>query len=249
MLLNTVSTDHLDASDIKANCASCNLRELCLPVGLNEDEIEMLGEVVSRKRRIQRGEYLYHAGSDFQSLFAVRNGFFKTCLLHEDGRQQVVGLHMRGELLGLSAISAEAYTCDAVALEDSEVCEIPFVKLEEITRIIPTLMHHFYKIMSCEIVKDHDVMLSLGSMKADERLAAFLLNLSQRFSRLGYSSLNFNLRMTREEIGSYLGLKLETVSRAFSKLQEEKILTVDNKYIQISDIKRLKSKIGISLCV
>ena len=242
--LETSPHNHLDISHIKSSCATCSLRELCLPVGLNEQEIQILGDVVSHKRKIQRGGYLHHTGTKFQSLFAIRSGFLKTCVLEEDGRQQVTGFHMTGELLGLDAISTEIHTCDAIALEDSEVCEIPFLKLEEISRVIPSLMRHFHKIMSREIVRDHGVMLLLGSMKAEERLASFLLNLSRRFLARGYSEYDFNLRMTREEIGSYLGLKLETVSRSFSKLQEENIITVDNKHILINDIARLRMKMG-----
>ncbi|QOJ22252.1 MAG: fumarate/nitrate reduction transcriptional regulator Fnr [Gammaproteobacteria bacterium] len=248
-MLNDTSFHHFDISHIRSSCATCSLRELCLPVGLNDQEIQVLGDVVSYKRKVPRGGYLHRTGTKFQSLFAVRSGFFKTCVLEEDGRQQVTGFHMTGELLGLDAISTDTHTCDAIALEDSEVCEIPFAKLEEISRTIPSLMRHFHKIMSREIVRDHGVMLLLGSMKAEERLASFLLNLSRRFLMRGYSESEFNLRMTREEIGSYLGLKLETVSRAFSKLQDENIITVDNKHIQINDIDRLKMKMGNSSCV
>lgn len=249
MSLEASPCNHLDISHIRSSCATCSLRELCLPVGLNEHEIQALGDVVSHTRKVQRGGYLHRTGSKFQSLFAIRSGFLKTCILEQDGRQQVTGFHMTGELLGLDAISSEIHTCDAIALEDSEVCEIPFEKLEEISRVIPSLMRHFHKIMSREIVRDHGVMLLLGSMKAEERLASFLLNLSRRFHIRGYSEYNFNLRMTREEIGSYLGLKLETVSRAFSKLQDENIITVDNKHIQINDIARLRLKMGNSTCV
>lgn len=249
MLHDTPLRNHLDISQVRSSCASCSLRELCLPVGLNDDEIQVLGDVVSHKRKIQRGGYLHHTGAKFQSLFAIRSGFLKTCVLEQDGRQQVTGFHMTGELLGLDAISTDTHTCDAVALEDSEVCEIPFAKLEEISRIIPSLMRHFHKMMSREIVRDHGVMLLLGSMKAEERLATFLLNLSRRFLVRGYSESDFNLRMTREEIGSYLGLKLETVSRAFSKLQDENIISVDNKHIRINDIARLRMKMGNSSCV
>ena len=249
MLHDTPLHNHLDISHIRLSCASCSLRELCLPVGLNDDEIQVLGDVASHKRKIQRGGYLHHTGAKFQSLFAIRSGFLKTCVLEQDGRQQVTGFHMTGELLGLDAISTDTHTCDAVALEDSEVCEIPFAKLEEISRIIPSLMRHFHKMMSREIVRDHGVMLLLGSMKAEERLATFLLNLSRRFLVRGYSESDFNLRMTREEIGSYLGLKLETVSRAFSKLQDEDIITVDNKHIRINDIARLRMKMGNSSCI
>ncbi|MCB1936998.1 MAG: fumarate/nitrate reduction transcriptional regulator Fnr [Nitrosomonas sp.] len=248
MLPERFSTKDFDVAQIRSSCSSCSLRELCLPVGLNDEEVESLGEVVAHKRKILRGGYLHRTGTKFQALYAVKSGFLKTCVLEEDGRQQVTGFHMTGELLGLDAISADMHTCDAIALEDSEVCEIPFSKLEDISRTIPSLMHRFHKIMSREIVRDHGVMLLLGSMKAEERLASFLLNMSRRFAIRGYSETDFNLRMTREEIGSYLGLKLETVSRAFSKLQEEAIISVNNKHIQILDLERLKLKMGNISC-
>ncbi|MCP5246225.1 MAG: fumarate/nitrate reduction transcriptional regulator Fnr [Burkholderiales bacterium] len=248
MLPESLLPTNFDVAQLRSSCATCSLRELCLPVGLNDQEVETLGEVVSHKRKIQRGSYLHRTGTKFLALYAVKSGFLKTCILEEDGRQQVTGFHMTGELLGLDAISTELHTCDAVALEDSEVCEIPFAKLEEISRAIPSLMHHFHKIMSREIVRDHGVMMLLGSMKAEERLATFLLNMSRRLAVRGYSESNFNLRMTREEIGSYLGLKLETVSRAFSKLQDEAIISVNNKHIQIHDLELLKSKMGNSSC-
>jgi CRP/FNR family transcriptional regulator len=151
----------------------------------------------------------------------------------EDGRDQVTGFQMTGELLGLDGISGEMHTCNAIALEDSEVCAIPFLHLEGLSRQIHTLQHHFHKVMSREIVRDHGVMMLLGTMRAEERLAAFLLNLSQRFKARGYSPAEFNLRMSRDEIGSYLGLKLETVSRAFSRFQEDGLLAVHQRKIRI----------------
>ncbi|HEX5803337.1 MAG TPA: cyclic nucleotide-binding domain-containing protein, partial [Azospira sp.] len=202
--------------DVKTACSNCNLHEICLPLGLSHDEIEKLDELVSIRRRLKRGEHLYRAGEPFSSIYAVRSGFFKTDVLLEDGREQVTGFQMTGELLGLDGISTETHSCNAVALEDSDVCTIPFSNLEGLSREIQTLQHHFHKVMSREIVRDHGVMMLLGTMRAEERLAAFLLNLSQRFTARGYSPAEFYLRMTREEIGSYLGLKLETVSRAFS---------------------------------
>jgi CRP/FNR family transcriptional regulator len=159
----------------------------------------------------------------------------------EDGRDQVTGCQMAGELLGLDGISTEQHTCNAVALEDSEICAIPFVQMETLSREIHSLQHHFHKVMSREIVRDHGVMMLLGTMRAEERLAAFLLNLSQRFTARGYSHSDFNLRMTREEIGSYLGLKLETVSRAFSRFQEEGHIAVQQKHVRILNVTGLKA--------
>jgi CRP/FNR family transcriptional regulator len=225
---------------IKTACSSCNLRELCLPLGLSSAELERLDDLVSVRRRVKRGEHLYRSGSPFDSIFAIRSGFFKTDVLLEDGREQVTGFQMAGELLGLDGISSEHHTCNAVALEDSEICSIPFSRLEGLSREIHTLQHHFHKVMSREIVRDHGVMMLLGTMRAEERLAAFLLNLSQRFTARGFSPAEFYLRMTREEIGSYLGLKLETVSRAFSRFQEEGYIAVQQKHIRILDVAGLK---------
>ncbi|MCW5605674.1 MAG: fumarate/nitrate reduction transcriptional regulator Fnr, partial [Burkholderiales bacterium] len=198
------------------------------------------------RRPVKRGDYLYRAGTELHALYAIRTGFLKSCVLHDDGREQVAGFHMTGDLLGLDAISVSRHMCDAVALEDSEVCEIPFSTLEKLSREIPSLQQHFHRIMSREIVRDHGVMLLLGSMRAEERLAAFLLNLSQRFAARGYSAFEFNLRMTREEIGSYLGLKLETISRALSRFHEEQLIEVQNKYIKIKDLDALRGLMGQS---
>ena len=225
---------------IKTACSNCNLRELCLPFGLSEEEMTRLDELINVRKRVKRGEHLYRAGQPFESIFAIRSGFFKTDVLLEDGRDQVTGFQMAGELLGLDGISTEQHSCNAVALEDSEVCHIPFSRLEHLSREIQTLQHHFHKVMSREIVRDHGVMMLLGTMRAEERLAAFLLNLSQRFTARGFSHSEFNLRMTREEIGSYLGLKLETVSRAFSRFQEDGLIAVQQKHIRILNIPGLK---------
>ncbi|MGN2390144.1 fumarate/nitrate reduction transcriptional regulator Fnr [Pelomicrobium sp. G1] len=229
---------------LRTACSACNLQELCLPIGLTREEVERLDAVVYRRRRVKRGEHLYRAGEGFDALFAVRSGFFKTYLLSEDGREQVTGFHMMGEVMGLDAISSDRHPCSAVALEDSETCEVPFSELETLSREMPSLQRHLHKMMSREIVRDQGVMLLLGSMKAEERLAAFLVNLSQRFQARGYSPSAFNLRMTREEIGSYLGLKLETVSRLFSKFQQERLIRVHNKAIQILDPAGLNAFIG-----
>ena len=224
----------------KTTCSDCNLGELCLPFGLSPDEINRVDEMVQVRKRLKRGEHLYRSGEKFEWIFAIRSGFFKTDVLLEDGRDQVTGFQMAGELLGLDGISTERYACNAVALEDSEVCLIGFPHLENLSREVPTLQHHFHKVMSREIVRDHSVMMLLGSMRAEERLAAFLLNLSQRFTARGYSPSEFYLRMTREEIGSYLGLKLETVSRAFSRFQDDGLVSVQQKHIRILDIPGLK---------
>jgi CRP/FNR family transcriptional regulator len=233
-----------DVAHCQTLCATCGLRQLCLPAGLGPREMDQLDQIVRRKPALKRGAYLYRAGGALQSLFAVHTGFLKSSVLHDDGREQVAGFHMTGELLGMDAIGSGKHICDAIALEDSEVCEIPFTDFEHLSRDIPALQQHFHRIMSREIARDYGVMLLLGSMRAEERLAAFLLNLSQRFDARGYSPTSFNLRMTREEIGSYLGLKLETISRAFSHFQNEGLVSVQNKSIEIKDIERLHAVLG-----
>lgn len=234
----------LTLSTLKTACSQCNLRELCLPFGLSELEIEKLDTMIGTRRRVKRGHNLYRSGDNFEAIYAIRSGFFKTDVLLEDGRDQVTGFQMAGEILGMDGISNEVHTCNAMALEDSEVCVVPFAQLEELSREVQTLQRHFHKVMSREIVRDHSVMMLLGTMRAEERLAAFLLNLSQRFTMRGYSAAEFHLRMTREEIGSYLGLKLETVSRAFSHFQEQGFISVQQKHIRILDIAGLKRMIN-----
>ena len=207
---------------------------------MSEAQVNRLDDIVSARRSLVRGDALFRVGDVFSSLYAVRTGFFKTCVSSEDGRDQVTGFQMAGELIGLDGIGTDHHTCDAVALEDSQVCVIPYQQLEDLSRELSDLQHHFHKIMSREIVRDHGVMLLLGSMRAEERLAAFLLNLTQRLRMRGFSASSLVLRMTREEIGSYLGLKLETVSRAFSRFQEDGILSVKQRQIEVLDPQALQ---------
>ena len=230
----------LSPAAIKIACSNCNLRELCMPMGLKAEELEKIDEVVSTRRKIKRGTRLYSNGEKFTSLYAIRTGFFKTCINTEDGRNQVTGFQMAGEIMGLDGIVKDHHTCDAVALEDAEVCVMPFDRIEELSREVVSLQRHVHKIMSREIVREHGVMLLLGSMRAEERLAAFLLNLVQRLHARGFSQSELLLRMTREEIGSYLGLKLETVSRTFSKFVEDGIVEVKQRHVRILDTDALK---------
>ena len=220
---------------IKMACSSCNLRELCMPLGLNAQEMSRIDELVDTRRKVKRGTTLFHDGDKFTSLYAIRTGFFKTCVAAEDGRDQVTGFQMAGEVVGLDGIVNDRHTCNAVALEDAEVCVMPFDRIEELSREVSALQHHVHRIMSREIVRENGVMLLLGSMRAEERLAAFLLNLTQRLHARGFSACELVLRMTREEIGSYLGLTLETVSRTFSRFSEDGIVEVRQRHIRILD--------------
>ena len=236
------------APSLRVACSSCNLRELCLPIGLSADDVERLDRVVADRKSVPRGGALFRTGDAFTSLYAVRTGFFKTLVASDDGREQVTGFQMAGELLGLDGISHDRHACDAIALEDSQVCRIPFTRLEELSRDFSELQRQFHKIMSREIIRDQGVMLLLGSMRAESRLAAFLLNLTQRLQARGFSGSALILRMTREEIGSYLGLKLETVSRTFSKFQEDGLLEVKQRHIHILDENALRQLLEGSSC-
>ena len=219
----------------EVTCSSCNLRELCLPGGICLDDLERVENIVYARRRVKRGEFLFNAGDKFGAVYAIRSGFFKTSLTDDDGREQVTGFFMGGELLGMDGIGSGRYNGNAIALEDSEVCVMPFALIESISREVPALQRHLHAVLAREIVRDHGVMMLLGSMRAEERLATFLLNLSRRFVRRGYSSSDFHLRMTREELGSYLGLKLETVSRLFSAFQKDGLIEVNQKHVRILD--------------
>ena len=232
------------SQSIKVACSNCNLRELCMPLGLNSAEMQRIDEVVSQRKKISKGDRLFRSGDKFNALFAIRTGFFKTCISSEDGRDQVTGFQMAGEIMGLDGIVSDHHTCDAIALEDAEVCVMPFEHLEELSREINALQHHVHKIMSREIVREHGVMLLLGSMRAEERLAAFLLNLVQRLHARGFSQSELVLRMTREEIGSYLGLKLETVSRTFSKFAEDGLVEVKQRHVRILNPDALKTLVN-----
>ena len=223
----------MNPSSIKVACSNCNLRELCMPVGLSDTDMQRIDDIVATRRKIKRGTPLFRNGERFTSLYAIRTGFFKTCVATEDGRDQVTGFQMAGEIIGLDGIVNDHHTCDAVALEDAEVCVMPFERIEDLSREVTSLQHHVHKIMSREIVREHGVMLLLGSMRAEERLAAFLLNLVQRLHARGFSQSELILRMTRDEIGSYLGLKLETVSRTFSKFVDEGLVEVKQRYVRI----------------
>ena len=224
------------SSGRKVQCSVCNLRENCLPLGLTVDELAHIdSRLVTVRRRVAHGESLFHAGDRFDAVFEIWTGFFKTVVTTNQGREQVTGFQMGGELMGLDGIDSGRYSVEAIALEASQVCVIPYRELETLGREVPPLQTQLHRIMSREIVSDHSVMLRLGTMHAEERLAAFLLDLTDRLRARGFSASSIVLRMTREEIGSFLGLKLETVSRTFSRFQANGLLFVRQRQIQITD--------------
>jgi CRP/FNR family transcriptional regulator, anaerobic regulatory protein len=238
----------MKAEAFKVVCSSCNLRELCMSVGFDQKDMHKLDEIVTIRKKIKQGDFLFENGETFTSLYAIRTGFFKTSVASEDGREQVTGFQMAGEIIGLDGIVNDRHTCNALALEDAEVCVMPFDHIEDLSREFPVLQKHVHKIMSREIVREHGMMMLLGNMSAEERLANFLVNLVQRLFARGQSQSEFILRMSREEIGSYLGLKLETVSRTFSKYSEEGIIEVKQKHIKILKPDLLKQLVKLPSC-
>ncbi|MBA5638807.1 fumarate/nitrate reduction transcriptional regulator Fnr [Duganella sp. LX20W] len=216
-------------------CAVCSFKKLCLPVGLDDNAVSRLDKIIGRRRRIARDEHLYRMDQPFNSLYAVRFGHFKTAQVNLRGEQQITGFQMAGDLLGMDAIGAGRHACSAVALEDAEVCEIPFARLQELFGEMPQLLQHFHRIMSQEITREQNVMLLLGNMRAEQRFAVFLLNLSARYQARGYSPSSFQLRMSREDMGDYLSLTIESVSRLLSRFRKQGWINIDNRDLTILD--------------
>jgi CRP/FNR family transcriptional regulator len=235
------SAPPINVNALKASCAACSMHQLCLPMGLDDADMSRLDAIIGRRRKVPRDTHLYRMGDPFTNLYAIRLGHFKTFQINVGGEQQITGFQMAGELLGMDAIGTERHHCSAVALEDSEVCEIPFSRLEELFGHIPTLLHHFHRMMSQEITREQSVMLLLGNMRAGQRFAAFMANLSSRYAARGYSSTSFQLRMSREEIGNYLGLTIESISRLLSRFKKLGVLQVSNREIVIVEPARLKA--------
>jgi len=239
--VNSSPASSLDVSALRASCSACSMHQLCLPMGLDDADMSRLDAIIGRRRKVARDSHLYRMGDPFTNLYAIRLGHFKTFQINVSGEQQITGFQMAGELLGMDAIGTERHHCSAIALEDSEVCEIPFPRLEELFGHIPILLHHFHRMMSQEITREQNVMLLLGNMRAGQRFAAFLVNLSSRYAARGYSSSAFQLRMSREEIGNYLGLTIESISRLLSRFKKMGLLQVSNREIVILDPARLRA--------
>lgn len=229
-----------DAQRTNTRCSTCSMQRICMPSDLSPVDYERLDAIICSTRSVRRGETLFRCSDPFQSLYAVRSGCFKTVVMHREGHEQVTGFHLPGDALGLDGVSADRHTCDAIALEDSVVCIIPFDLLELLCREVRALQHHVHRVMCGEIVRESNLMMMLGTMTAEQRVAAFLLNLSTRMKARGYSPAQFVLRMTREEIGSYLGLKIETVSRMFSRLQKAGVIDARGRDVRILDQARLE---------
>ena len=227
-----------------SRCPNCCFDAWCLPANLAAHEAKKLNDRIEHRRLIKRNEYLHYAGMGLTSLFVIKSGFLKTKVTNRNGREQITGFSMAGELVGLDAIGEGKHQCDTAALVDSHLCAIAYVAWEQLILEIPALQRHFHRAMSAEIVRDHGIMLLLGAMRAEERVGIFLLNLSMRFSARGYSGTHFMLPMTRQDIASYLGLKMETVSRVFSHFHNNQVIAINNKNVEIRSLARLQEIVG-----
>ncbi|HFQ13626.1 MAG TPA: fumarate/nitrate reduction transcriptional regulator Fnr [Gammaproteobacteria bacterium] len=227
--------------EIRSRCQTCSLFELCMPMGLAEGDLDKLDRIIKRRRPVEKGEYLYRIGDPFTSLYAVRSGSLKTYTSTRDGRDQIISLHLPGELMGLDAIGKDQHTCSAMALETTSVCELPYERLESLSLEIPGLQHHLLSLMSEEIRHDQCHMTVLARLPVDSRLASFLINLSERYRARGFSAVEFNLSMSRNDIANLLGMAVETVSRLFTQFQEQGLLEVERKHIKILDYDSLQA--------
>lgn len=227
-----------------SGCPNCGFIAWCLPANLKLNESKQFNDRIEHHRLIKRNEYIHHAGSALTSLYVIHRGFLKTSITDGDGRDQVAGFSMPGELVGMDAIGAGIHQCDTIALEDSHLCGMRYSEFEHLGQAIPALQHHFHRAMGAEIARDHGIMLLLGAMRAEERVAIFLLNLSKRFSARGYSGTHFRLPMTRQDIASYLGLTMETVSRVFSHFNNIQLIAVNSKDVEIKSLVHLQQIVG-----
>lgn len=241
-----MTTTPIKLSALKTACQSCNLHDLCLPLGLDLGDIDKLDKIIKRSRPLQKNEYLFNSGDKFTAIYAVRSGSIKTFSESEQGDEQITGLYLPGELLGLDAINESIHPCSAIALETTSLCEIPFDNLESLSSEIPELHHQLFRIMSKEIANDQSLLMLMAQKSAEERLAAFLVNLSSRLKVRNFSEVEFNLSMSRKDIGNYLGLTIETISRTFSRFQSEGLLSTQRKYVNIHKLDVLKEMAGLS---
>lgn len=235
------STFNDNVFHVKPACEDCAVRRLCLPVSLNGEALTLMDRLVKRRTPLKKGDYIYRSSDKFSSLYAIQYGAVKSYGVTLDGKEQITGFHLTGEVLGLDAIDSNVHNCNAVALEKTEICELPFDALEQLERELPSLQHDLSRIMSREIRRDQSMLMMIGSTSAEQRLARFLLNLRERLLKRGFDGDQLRLPMTRQDIGNYLGLAFETVSRQLAHLQEIGMLHIDNKNIRLLDIDGLQA--------
>ncbi len=222
-------------------CRQCGVYRLCLPLGLHGGDMTLLESVVKRKETYKRGQLLFSPGDRFDFIYAIRGGSVKTSVCTPDGRVQITGFHIAGELLGLSALASGKYSSEARALETTSVCRVEAEQLDQLAQKIPSLQYQMMKIMSGQIRRDEELMLLLGRRSAEERLAEYLLGLSRRFAARKFSPTQFNLSMSRGDIGNYLGIAEETVCRILTRFQNAGLIAIERRHVSLIDLAQLEA--------
>lgn len=226
-------------------CSGCILNDICLPVGMSQHDIPLMDNFVKERVRIPKGLSLFELGDRAQAIYGLRSGALKTQLQDANGQVQITGFVMPGEVIGMDGMVDGTHTSHAIALEDSEVCVISLDDIDRVSPQLPVLQQQFRRLMSMEINRSHQMVMTLGTLRSEQRVAAFLLNISQRLAALGYSSYDFILRMSREEIGNHLGLTLETVSRLFSRFARENLIRIKQREVTILNMDALRELTGM----
>lgn len=229
----------IDIFRLRSGCAQCSLQQLCLPAGIAASDLEQLDEIVRRRRPMAKGERLFRLGDALSSVYVARDGAFKTISINEAGDEQVIGFHLPGELVGLDALGTGAHRCEAIALTEANVCDVPFAELANVASQLPSLQQQLMRVIGQSVGRDHDHMEMLVRRQANERIALFLHGLGERLTHVGQSGTKFKLPMSREDIASFLGLALETVSRGFTRLQEDGIISVFGRQVEILAVEDL----------
>jgi CRP/FNR family transcriptional regulator len=231
----------LDLARLRSNCADCSLSQLCLPAGVDRDDLGRLDAVVQRRRPLRAGEALFRAGDALGAVFVASEGAFKTVVVNEAGEEHVLGFHLPGELFGLDAVGSGRHRCDALALVEARVCEIPFATLSTVAAQLPSLQRQLLRVMGQSSDRDHDHVDALSRKQASERIALFLHGLGERYRRIGRPADDIRLPMSRDDIARYLGLALETVSRGFGRLQDEGVIEVNGRRVRVLAPARLRA--------
>ena len=246
MIRENTLTKRIQSGGCAIHCQDCSISQLCIPFSLTNNELNLLDQIIERKKPIQKGQQLFKAGDPLRALFAIRSGTVKSYTITEQGDEQITAFHLAGDLIGFDAINQSSHPSFAQALETSMVCEIPFEVLDELSGKMPKLRQQMMRLMSAEIKSDQDMIFLLSKKNAEERLSAFLYSLSSRYSQRGFSAKEYRLTMTRGDIGNYLGLTVETISRLLGRFQRTELLNVKGKYITILDLDALKKVAGFA---
>jgi CRP/FNR family transcriptional regulator len=237
-LSSTGPVPQFNLYQLRRTCGTCSLAELCLPMGLPHDDMRRLETLITPRGPIGEGEYLFRISDPLRALFAVRGGYFKTYLIEASGREQVLGFHLPGELIGLDAIWPQKHQCNAVALSTATVCELPYVALTDLSEKLPGLQQSMLRLLSKELALSHSLA---GDFTAEERVAGFLVSLSSRLKVRGLSETQLTLAMSRRDLANYLRLATETVSRVFSRFEHDGLIAVDRREVTLRDPERLAS--------